>query len=279
MQFCAFSKHFQSLDADQLGRTMRELGLDGVDLTVRRGGHVEPAQVKSALPAFQETLAKHDVAVTMLTTSITGADEPHAASVIETAARLGIGYIKLGYWHYEGFGHYRRQEAEVRAALKGLEPLLAENGVKAGLHTHSGRYMGPNAEFALRLIEDCDPATVGVYYDTGHCTLEGGVAGWLMGLDLVSDRLIMVAVKDLAFFRLGGFDGPRRGWRDMVVPMSAGLVDWPELIRCLKAMDFRGPLSFHCEYQGHYSFMDMTQEQVIEQTRKDLVYFRSLLAQ
>jgi len=276
MDICVFSKHFQTMDAETLGRTMKGLGVAGVDLTVRHGGHVEPAKVGTDLEAFQKGLAKNGIKVTMLTTSILSAEEPNAAAIIQTAGRLGIRHIKLGYWHYKGFGSYKSMADKVKGDLKGLVPLLKQNGVMAGFHTHSGQYMGANAEFALRLIEDSDPKAVGIYYDTGHCTIEGSVAGWLMGLDLVSERLVMVAVKNLAWFRMGSPSSGRRGWRELMVPLDSGLTDLAEFIRCLKKLDFRGPVSFHSEYQGSYSFMDMTQEQVVEQTRKDLEYFRGL---
>ncbi len=278
MDICVFSKHFQTMDAETLGRTMKGLGVGGVDLTVRRGGHVDPAKVTTDLETFQKALAKNGVKVTMLTTSILSAEEATTAPIIETAGRLGIRYIKLGYWHYKGFGSYRSMADKVKGDLKTLVPLLKKNGVTAGFHTHSGQYMGANAELAFRLIEDCDPEAVGIYYDTGHCVLEGSLAGWLMSLDIVSDRLVMVAVKNLAWFRMGSMDSARRGWRECMVPLDSGLTDMAEFVRCLKKLDFKGPVSFHSEYQGSYSFMDMTQEQVVEQTRKDLAYFRGLAA-
>ncbi len=277
MEFCVFSKLFQSMDADVLGRTMKELGVDGVDLTVRRGGHVEPENVKEGLPAFQQALAAHDIKVSMLTTSITGRDQPHAVDVIEAAGRLGIGYIKLGYWRYKGFGTYRESERLIKAALDELAPVLKDNGVKAGMHTHSGKNMGLNAQAALTLIEDSDPEAIGVFYDGAHCVFEGGYGGWLMGLDMVSDRLFMVAVKDGGFFRTGSPSDSQKGWMPMVVPLDSGMMDWAEFIRCLKEIGFAGPLSFHSEYQGWLSFREMNVEQITEQTRKDLAYFRSLM--
>jgi len=277
MDVCVFSKHFQSLDADGLGQAMKELGVPGVDLTVRRGGHVDPEQVADSLPAVQATLAKHDVKVTMLTTSIMSVDQPNTQAIIETAGKAGVGYVKLGYWHYKGFGNLKSQEAEIRAALNDLAPMLKENGVQAGFHTHSGHYMGCNANFVMRIIEDCDPEAIGVYYDAGHCTLEGGEGGWLMGLDLCSERLIMVAVKDLAFFRTGSADSSHKGWFWLTVPFDAGPVDWPLFIQCLKAIDFKGPVSFHCEYQGEHSWRDLNVEQVAGQAKKDLAYWNRLV--
>ena len=47
MEYCVFSKHFQTMGAEKLGKTLAELGVDGVDLTVREGGHIQPAQLKN----------------------------------------------------------------------------------------------------------------------------------------------------------------------------------------------------------------------------------------
>ncbi len=279
MQVCVFSKHFQTMDAHALGRTMKDLGVPGVDLTVRPRGHVEPDQVSTALPEFQAALAESGVEVTMLTTSILSPEEGNAREIIEAAGRCGVGYVKLGYWRYQGFGNYRRQAAEVKAALRELEPVLRHNGVKAGFHTHSGPYMGLNAEFALRLVEDADPDVIGIFYDTGHNVAEGAVSGWEMALDLCADRIIMCALKDYGFFRMGSHNEPHKGWRELVVPFDAGLVDWAAFFGHLRTIGFDGVLSFHSEYQGPYSWRDLTAEQVVEQTRKDLAYARPLMGQ
>ncbi len=41
-----FSKHLQFLDCSSAAATAAEMGFAGLDLTVRPGGHVEPATVK-----------------------------------------------------------------------------------------------------------------------------------------------------------------------------------------------------------------------------------------
>ena len=41
-QLLVFSKHFPDLNYDELGETAKQLGFDGVDLTVRPKGHVLP---------------------------------------------------------------------------------------------------------------------------------------------------------------------------------------------------------------------------------------------
>ena len=47
---CFFSKHLPRMNARELGRTLKALGFDGVDLTVRPGGHVDPKRVATELP-------------------------------------------------------------------------------------------------------------------------------------------------------------------------------------------------------------------------------------
>lgn len=138
-------------------------------------------------------------------------------------------------------------------------------------------YMGLNANHVLRLIEDCDTEVIGVYYDVGHNTIEGSRYGWMMDLDLVRERIFMIAIKDMAWFRLGAQSEPRKGWAIKMVPLEAGLVDWTSFVDCLKQIKFDGPISFHSEYQGSHSWRDLTTEEVIEQTACDLSYFRSLV--
>ncbi|MGC8843200.1 MAG: sugar phosphate isomerase/epimerase family protein [bacterium] len=265
MKLCVFSKHFQALNFRELGRTMRELGINGVDLTVREGGHIEPAEVKEKLPEAREILKENGVEITMITTNITSIDNPYAIETLETAAKLGIKYFKFGYFFYRGFGNLKRDIQEAKAKLKSLEHLCLELGIKGGYHNHSGDFLGASVPHILKMIEDCNPECIGVYYDIGHATIEGGYSGWKMNLEEVRDRLFMVAAKDLAFTAKDGGDWR---WRVEVVPIGEGLVNWREFIRYLKSIGFSGPFSLHSEY-------DLPVEEVIEQTRKDLAYLRN----
>src|SRR5437660_9705930 len=54
-----FSKHLQFVEGDELAVTAAGLGFDGVDITVRGKGHIEPATVAKDLPALVGTLRKH----------------------------------------------------------------------------------------------------------------------------------------------------------------------------------------------------------------------------
>ena len=47
---CVFSKHLQFLDYEEVGKTAKNMGFDGIDLTVRPRGHVLPERVEDDLP-------------------------------------------------------------------------------------------------------------------------------------------------------------------------------------------------------------------------------------
>jgi hypothetical protein len=54
--YCLFSKHLPELGWADLGRAVKDAGFDGVDLTVRPGGHVLPERAADDLPRLVEAL-------------------------------------------------------------------------------------------------------------------------------------------------------------------------------------------------------------------------------
>src|ERR1700729_3163462 len=54
LKICIFSKHLQWASVHDAAAIARDIGFDGVDLTVRAGGHVLPDRVETDLPAAVE---------------------------------------------------------------------------------------------------------------------------------------------------------------------------------------------------------------------------------
>jgi sugar phosphate isomerase/epimerase len=268
MKLVMFSKKLMDLDFAGLARVLSDLGLDGVDLTVRPKGHILPEAVRRDLPRAVEILSAHDLEVVMLTTAITCADEPYAEETFRTASDCGIDFLKLGYWPYRGFGNILEQLSEVRGDLKGICRLADEYGVVAGVHIHSGDYMSATADIVSRSLEGLETANIGAYIDPGHMVLEGGLSGWRIGMDLLRDVTKMVAVKDFGWERV---PGEAKRWRVTHLPLSEGMVPWKEVFAYLKRISFDGPVSLHSEYDG------MDTGGIIAQTSADLAYLREIL--
>jgi L-ribulose-5-phosphate 3-epimerase len=238
-----FSKPLPSLDYEQLARTVKSIGFDGVDLTCRSKGHVLPANVERDLPKAYETLAAHGLSVGMITTELTSAKDPSARPILATAGRLKIPYFKLGYYRYSASVDPEVSIAQVKEDVRGLAELAQEYGVQAGYHNHSGADVGSAVWDIREILKGLDPKWVGYYYDGGHATVEGGNYGWELSARLALKQLKMVAAKDFHWAMEKG------RWRDHWGPLGSGMVQWPKLLKLLAAAGYRGPISLHMEYQ------------------------------
>ncbi len=264
MKTCVFSKHLQPYGYDELGTALESIGMKGVDLTVRPKGHVEPSQVKDKLPEAVETLAKHGVEVTMITTAITSLDDLSARDVIETAAGLGVGFYKFGYYLYDGFGMLASQLREANARLRDLAAFSREKGIFGGYHNHSGEYLGSTVPHMLRLLDGVDPQGAGVFFDVAHATVEGSLLGWMQGLEDVLPRVRMLAIKDFVVEKAETLS------KAVVVPMGEGLVQWREYVAIVKTIEKQvGVLSVHAEY-------DAAPAEVLALAKQDRDFWQSL---
>ena len=67
---CAFIKFIQSLSYDQMAQQIAEIGFDGIESTVRKGGHVLPERVEEDLPRQLEAVKNAGIDMTMITTDV-----------------------------------------------------------------------------------------------------------------------------------------------------------------------------------------------------------------
>ena len=272
LTYCVFSKHLAGPPLDEVAARLAKMGIRAIDLTCRPQGHVLPEKVADEQPRAIEQLKKGGVSVGMLTTAITEAT-PANAKVLQTAAKLGVRYYKLGYYPYAGFGTIKKQRAEVAAKLKDLAALNLEAGIHGGFHNHSADSFGAVLADIHAVIQNQPKEAIGLYLDPAHATVEGGSAGWLMGMDLLADRISMLAVKDFCWVEgKHRYAGARRHSAEFTT-LEKGNTAWPAVLKHLKAIGFRGPVSFH----GEYSFKNLTVDEVFEQTERDLKLFRSWL--
>ncbi len=267
---CLFSKHLPLLDGRNLGRTVKALGFDGIDLTVRPKGHVEPARVTQDLPPFVEAIRAEGAAVPMITTDLHSDAEPAARPTLEAAARLQIPFFKCGYYYYR-FAEVRQELDSAAKQLRSLADLAARTGVKLGFHNHTG-YVGGLVWDIAPVIDTLDPKWAGYYFDVRHAVAEGGDAGWRSAFGIAAPRLFMIALKD--FF----WDKTPKGWRQINCPLGEGMVDWPRYFRMLAAATFHGPLSLHLEYDLPGGTPEKLQDNIIAAAARDLAFVKAGLA-
>jgi sugar phosphate isomerase/epimerase len=111
-------------------------------------------------------------------------------------------------------------------------------------HTHSGiDLVGAPIWDLHELLTGLDPAAVGVNYDIGHATVEGGFGGWIDSLRVTGPYLRGIAVKDFIWEK-----NARGQWRPAWKPLGQGMVDFPRFFSMIAAAHFSGPVQLHFEY-------------------------------
>jgi len=268
-KLCFFSKALQSMDWKRLAEAVKGMGFDGVDLTVREGGHVAPERAADDLPKAVAIIREASLDVPMITTALTSADDPTARPILTTAAKLSISYFKAGYYYYK----FKDVRAELRKAgqeFRGLADLAKQCGIQVGYHNHSEYIGGPVWDFAP-YIESLDSKWAGYYFDPCHATAEGGVAGWKSALHFVAPRLKMVAVKDFNWKKTA------KGWQVANCPLGEGVVNLAEFSRILAGANFQGPISLHIEYEPEEMAASAREPKTISDTQHDLAFLKSRL--
>ena len=241
---CLFSKHLPKIHYSDLGGVLKDLGFAGCDLTVRPGGHVEPALAAADLYRAIESIRAEGIEVPMITTGLVTAADPTARPIVAIAGRMKVPYFKLGYWPYRPTDNIEARIAEVRRDVAGLVALSRAYGMTAGFHNHSGNYVGEAVWDTRAIIGDMDPNWIGYYFDPCHATAEGGEEGWNIAMRLVLPRIKMVALKDFYWAKENG------KWNMRMCPIGEGMVNWPRVFSLLASARFTGPLSLHLEYDS-----------------------------
>ena len=244
MDLLLFTKHLSTvgdLPLPTAADRVAAWGFDGVDLTVREGGYVDPDEVHERLPEAVETFAERGVSVPMITTRITDATD-RAERVFAAADACGVEYLKLGYWPYDGLGTLKTGLDEMAADLDAIADLAAGHDVVPAVHVHSGHALSADGMLLADLLSEHDG--VAAYPDLGHLAVEGGLSGWQMALERLAPQTAMLGVKDYGWRRRDG------EWSQYPVPLGEGLVDWNAAFEFLATTDFDGPVSLHAEYGG-----------------------------
>jgi sugar phosphate isomerase/epimerase len=273
-----FSKHLQWLDYDGMAETAAEIGFDGVDLTVRPGGHVLPERAEDDLPRAIEAAQNAGIEVAMMTTAITDPRDPLTRSILATASRLGIRYYRMGYYRYEDDTPIPNYLEEIKPVLADLAAMNEHYGIAGSYQNHAGaRYVGAPLWDLYGLLKDRNPRWVGSQYDIRHATVEGGTS-WPTTLRLLAPYINTLVAKDFRWLQEAGKA------RAENCPLGDGMVDFPAYCDMLKREKIAGPMSLHLEYPlggaEHGARRLATPAQTVtDAMRKDLSKLRTWLSQ
>jgi len=278
LKVAIFSKHLQFVQGEDLARTAAQMGFDGIDLTVRKGGHIATERVRQDLPGLVTIIHKHGLEVPMITTDIVDTETPNTEEILKTMADLGIRNYRWGGLKYAGDRPYVEQLDAMKPRIAKLAALNSRYQACAMYHTHSGvDVVGASIWDLHLLLKDFNPNAVGVNYDVGHATIEGGVGGWIDSFRITGPYLRGIAVKDF----LWGQDA-KGNWKPQWKPLGEGMVQFPKFFAMVAESGFSGPLQLHFEYplggaDAGKTNPTIEREEIFAAMKRDLTKLRGYL--
>lgn len=265
-EFCTFTKPLQHLPYREMARTIAAMGFDGIEGAVRPKGHVVPERVDEDLPRLAEALRAEGLSFTVMTSAINEVSAGQMTEkILRAAASAGVKRYRMGYYKYDLGKPIRPQLDEFRRRLKDLVALSRELGIKPIYQNHSGKdYFGAPVWDLCEVLADFDPGHVGIAFDIGHATVEGGKA-WPLHFATARPHLDTVYIKEPSW------QNNTLGWG----PLGEGAVD-KGFYKLLKDGGFEGPVSLHVEYLGHDD--PAMAPAVLEAIGKDFAALKTLLS-
>lgn len=270
-----FSKCLQFLDYEELGEAIAKIGFDGADLTVRKGGHVLPENVKVDLPRAVKALRKAGVDVPMIVTDIIDPEDKLTEHILSTASDLGIKYYRMGYFRYNPKRTVFESLDGNKRMLEGLEKMNRKCNIHSGYQNHSGPWeMVGGAVWDLHyLFKDFSPENIGIQYDIAHATAEGGFS-WEVALKIIAPWINSLAIKDFVWGK-----GEKR-WETQWCPLGEGMVDFKKYADEIAPVLSSVPITIHCEYDLGGAELGkieptMSEGEIFQKLTGDLQYFRN----
>ena len=242
------SRHVQWTTAENGLRVAKAAGFPAMLWTVRRGAHVEVAQVETELPRIVGLTRAAGMATPMIITNIAEAGSEGAAATLSTMQRLGIRLYRAAAPRYRYDAPIQPQFDDFRRKLEGLAQLNAKYGTTAAFHTHAyADTIGGSAWDLWMVMKDLDPRYLGLNYDIGHVMAKGG-AGWRESVRATGPYLHSVSIKDFLWEKEPAVPRGQWPWRTRLVRPGDGMVDFPDFFRYLQSINFQGPLENYFEY-------------------------------
>ena len=242
-QIMVFSKALDWLsDYADLCQIVAETGFDGIELTVRPGGHVLPEKVEDDLPRVVEEAQKSGIKILMITTTISSPNDAFSHRILKTAQEQGIKCYRMGGMSYAPDISVERNMEDFKARFRDLQAINQEYGIHGAYQNHAGGTRFSASIWDLWLVlKDLDSQWIGCQYDSRHAQLEGG-AWWPLGMELLSPYIHTTVVKDFKYLPDG------KNLKVQNCPIGEGAVDFEKHFELVNKFSIGGPISLHFPY-------------------------------
>ncbi|MBE0698056.1 MAG: sugar phosphate isomerase/epimerase [Anaerolineaceae bacterium] len=241
VQFAVLVKPWKNLSLLELGKHIRKLGFDWIELPIRPGFLCEPALIEKSLPEAVRVLGEEGVQVLNITADLGLNDE----RLYQASSKAGI-HMNRVIFNRRDRENYWDAERRAKTQLDSAIPLCEKYGFQIGVQNHFGRCVPVNAMGMHNLIKDYDPKFVGAVWDPAHNALEGEDPE--SALDIVASHLCVVNLKNAFWRRVNGPEAPEAKWNVYWTSGRHGRSPWRRVAEKLQQMQYQGPVCLSGEY-------------------------------
>ena len=272
------------LKLDKLVNIMKEAGYDGIEPAVgynkalwneKEEWHISTANIEEDLKNLKK-LCGDKIKIVSLASSFPPKDLQYLERAFAACQSVGCPMARVGIPLYDADSSVRYKDL-FNEGLKDLEKaavLSKKYNVKSVIETHMYNII-PSASAAYRLVSNFDPAYVGVVYDAANAVVEGAEN---YGVDLLDKYIAHVHVKNVKWTPdpkgVPGYCSTGL-WEWSWENTAKGIVNWKQVIKALRKINYSGALSFE-DFEGGYRMVPvgLTTE---EKIKKDYSFIKKIL--
>jgi sugar phosphate isomerase/epimerase len=257
IHWSVFTKPWRDAPTAELGRLVRTMGFDSIELPVRPGYQVTPADARSTLASSVRELETWGIGVASVAA---GTDE----DIFAACADAGVPVIRIMVPISPN--GYSATDTEIRLQLDELSRRAERYGVRVGIQPHYDDYISDSTGLH-QLLRDYDPRHIGAVWDAAHDALARKRPEH--GLELLWPWLMIANLKSAYFARVDDLpDHDDPVWEPVFTDARTGMAEWSRALTYLAEHDFSGPICLTAEYTDETG--------LVEKVTKDLTYAKEL---
>ncbi|UCF96242.1 MAG: sugar phosphate isomerase/epimerase [Spirochaetaceae bacterium] len=289
MKFSVFTVMMPEYDCEEVARTLKRLGYDGVEWRIgysqsrpnqgMRGEYsywwkvkenIPPEKIDEYASKLKDLSDKYDLEVPCLSTYLKPGQIDAIKKVFEASKILNCSQVRIPSVPYDRqtdryqqvFDRAVREYAQVVEMARDYRLKVLLEIDQSFISITAGPAM------VMRIAEKFDPEHFGVIFDPGNMKVEG-MTDWKMSIEMLGPYLAHVHGKNCEWIAPGKYrqDGSTV-WDLAWVPIKRGLVDWEEIIRCLQGAG----------YDEWISFEDFSEIPTEVKLQENLAYLKSKLS-
>jgi sugar phosphate isomerase/epimerase len=241
MKFSVQTSVLPELTIEQVVEKLSQHGYDGVEWRLHEAYHIHPSEVLRKAREIKKLVEDHGLEVSCLMGFVPLEDISAQEEIAHACALMGCPRYRPGAVLYDGTQNYHDLYQRTVDKLGKVLEVTSPYQVKPLIETHFNT-IAPSASLAYRLVQNFDPAHIGINYDPANLVIEGWEAPQ-MGLELIGPYLDYIHAKNTSWVFEDG------SWHWRFTAMDRGQVNWPQIMQILKKVGYKGYVSLENFYR------------------------------